>query len=73
MKKFKRLILRLGLIFVILGIITISVTYLVIAPDLPDVESLRDVQLQVPLRVYIEDLKLISVFGEKRRFPVRFE
>ena len=73
MKRFKKLILRLGLISVVLGIITISVTYLVIAPDLPDVESLRDVQLQVPLRVYSEDGKLISVFGEKRRIPVSFD
>jgi penicillin-binding protein 1A len=46
---------------------------MVIAPDLPDVESLKDVQLQVPLRVYSEDGRLISVFGEKRRIPVTFE
>jgi penicillin-binding protein 1A len=46
---------------------------MVVAPDLPDVETLRDVQLQVPLRVYSQDGKLISVFGEKRRIPVRIE
>ena len=70
MKKLFKLILRLGLISGLLGIITISVTYLIVAPDLPDVESLRDVQLQVPLRVYSEDGRLISVFGEKRRTPI---
>jgi len=47
------------------------VTYLVVAKDLPDVETLRDIQLQVPLRVYTQDSKLISVFGEKRRIPVQ--
>ena len=73
MKRFKRLILRISLTCVVLGIVAVLVTYLVIAPDLPDVESLRDVQLQVPLRVYSEDGKLISVFGEKRRIPVSFE
>jgi penicillin-binding protein 1A len=31
---------------------------------------LREVQLQVPLRVFSTDGKLISVFGEKRRIPV---
>jgi penicillin-binding protein 1A len=41
--------------------------------DLPDVETLRDVQLQVPLRVYTRDRKLISVFGEQRRIPVAIE
>jgi penicillin-binding protein 1A len=69
-KKLFRVIFRLGLISILLGIITVSITYMVIAPDLPDVNSLRDVQLQVPLRVFSEDGKLISVFGEKRRIPI---
>lgn len=73
MKRVFKLILRLGLISLVLGLLAISVTYLVVAPDLPDVDSLRDVQLQVPLRVYSEDGKLISVFGEKRRIPVRIQ
>ena len=73
MKKLFKLILRLGIISSILGIIAISVTYLIVAPDLPDVESLRDVQLQVPLRVYSKDGRLISVFGEKRRIPIPIE
>jgi len=55
------------------GIATIGITYLVLEPDLPDVETLRDVQLQVPLRVFSEDGKLIGIFGEKRRIPVTVE
>ncbi|WP_258867939.1 transglycosylase domain-containing protein [Alkalilimnicola ehrlichii] len=43
------------------------------APKLPEVESLRDVKLQVPLRVYSQDGKLISEFGEQRRAPLRYE
>jgi penicillin-binding protein 1A len=38
--------------------------------QLPSVKTLRDVQLQTPLRVYTLDGKLISQFGEKRRIPV---
>jgi penicillin-binding protein 1A len=45
----------------------------VIAPDLPDVQTLRDVHLQVPLRVYTADHRLIQVFGEKRRIPVSID
>ncbi|MEX2480572.1 MAG: penicillin-binding protein 1A [Gammaproteobacteria bacterium] len=41
-----------------------------IVPQLPSVESLRDVQLQTPLRVFSADDKLIAEFGEKRRLPV---
>ena len=71
MKKLIRSIFRLFLFSAVLGLITVSVTYLIVAKDLPDVETLRNVQLQVPLRVYTKDGKLISVFGEKRRIPVK--
>ncbi|MGQ0658661.1 MAG: penicillin-binding protein 1A [Chromatiales bacterium] len=40
-------------------------------PGLPAVETLRDVRLQVPLRVYTQDGALIGEFGEKRRIPLR--
>lgn len=73
MKKFLKWTLRLGAVGVMLGVLAIGVTYLVVAPDLPDVETLRDVRLQVPLRIYSEDGRLISVFGEKRRIPVAIE
>lgn len=73
MKKVFRLIFRILLISILLGLVTVSVTYLVVSKDLPDVETLRDIQLQVPLRVYTHDGKLISVFGEKRRIPVSID
>jgi penicillin-binding protein 1A len=71
LKKLFKWIFRIVLVSALLGAITLLVTYLVIAPDLPDVETLREVKLQVPLRVYTEDGRLISVFGEKRRSPAR--
>lgn len=54
----------------VLGFSAIGIAWLVFEPDLPDVETLRDVQLQVPLRVYSQDHKLIGLFGEMRRVPV---
>jgi len=39
-------------------------------PQLPDVNTLREVHLQTPLRVYTADGELIAEFGEKRREPV---
>ena len=44
-----------------------------VSKDLPPVESLRDVQLQIPLRVYTSDGELIAEYGEKRREPVEIE
>ncbi|PID42511.1 MAG: peptidase [Gammaproteobacteria bacterium] len=51
------------------GVIASSI-YLYLAPKLPDVDQLRTTQLQVPLRIYSSDRKLISEFGEKRRIPI---
>ena len=47
--------------------------YLYLSPKLPSVESIRDVQLQVPLRIYTSDNVLIGEFGEMRRKPIKFE
>ena len=44
--------------------------YYRISPSLPDVQQLRDVQLQMPLRVYTADGDLIAEYGEKRREPI---
>lgn len=35
-------------------------------------DSLRSIQLQIPLRVYSSDQKLIAEFGEMRRTPIQF-
>lgn len=44
-----------------------------LGPDLPDVAALRDVHLQVPLRIYSRDGKLIAQIGEQRRIPLNYE
>ena len=41
-----------------------------VVPGLPDIETLRDVQMQVPLHIYTSDGSLIAEFGEKRRDPI---
>ena len=56
-----------------LGALALAGAYAWVAPDLPSIDSLRQVQLQVPLRVYSTEGKLIAEFGEKRRTPVAFE
>lgn len=60
-------------ICVLLGLGSIFGLYLYIKPSLPDVTTLREVELQTPMLVYSADGKLISQFGEKRRIPVSYE
>ncbi|MEH6589191.1 MAG: penicillin-binding protein 1A [Halioglobus sp.] len=44
-----------------------------LSPGLPDVETLRDVKLQTPMRVYTREGDLIGQFGEQKRSPLKFE
>ncbi|HEY4582884.1 MAG TPA: penicillin-binding protein 1A [Lysobacter sp.] len=76
MPRFRRL-LRWALFatagLIVLGLIGAGALYAVIAPKLPDVETLRDVQLQEPMYVYSKDGRLMALFGETRRYPVDIE
>jgi len=73
----KRKILRYLSILTVLGIggclITVSCIYLYLSPKLPSVEELKEIQLQIPLRIHSQDFKIIAEFGEKKRSPVSFE
>lgn len=53
-------------------LLSFSGAYLYLSPSLPSVDSLRTIQLQIPLRVYSSDAKLIAEFGEMRRSPIAF-
>ncbi|MDP3704914.1 MAG: penicillin-binding protein 1A [Legionellaceae bacterium] len=59
-----------SLFFLIL--VGISCLYLYAESELPDVNSLKTVQLQVPLRIYTQDGLLIQEYGEKRRSPLPY-
>jgi penicillin-binding protein 1A len=71
------LLKRWWLIFAGVGLFLISLfvlgIYFLIVPNLPSVESLKDVRFQVPLRVYTRDLKLVAEFGEKKRAPLKYD
>ena len=51
----------------------ISAVYLYLTPQLPDIQSLKQIELQIPLRIYTEDGQLISEFGEQRRKPLEYK
>ena len=72
-----RRLLRWALIasvaLVLLGAIALGTLYFLIAPKLPDVETLRTVEMQEPMYVYARDGRLMALFGETRRYPVDIE
>ncbi len=71
-KWFKRILIAIFSL-TLLGIGTIVAAYYYVLPDLPDVNSLKTVKLQTPLRIYSDDGLLISQFGEKRRVPIEYQ
>lgn len=68
-----RWIRRLIILFIVLAIITVSGVLYYMEYQLPDIEALNSVQLQVPLQVYTSDNKLMATFGEKRRVPIPYD
>jgi len=64
--------LMLGVIGALAGAIAIGAAYYYLEPELPDIDNLREVRLQVPLKVFSHDGGLIAEFGEKRRNPLNF-
>ncbi len=61
------------LFFFVLGLIFFAGLSWYLLPQLPDIGKLRDIKLQVPLRIYSQDDSLIAEFGEKRRRPISIE
>lgn len=72
MKFIKYLLVTIA-VMTLLGVGSVVALYYYVKPDLPSVETLRDVRLQVPMQVYTADGKLISQFGEQRRTPKRLD
>ena len=70
-------LLRIGFIgffsVSVLAIVAVLGSYVFLAPGLPDVASLKEVRLQTPLRIYSADHKLMAVYGQIRRKPLRYE
>ncbi|WP_293267403.1 penicillin-binding protein 1A [Neptunomonas sp.] len=73
LKSLFRFALILGLIGLLLGAAAVFGLYQHFAPRLPDVETLRDIKFQTPLKVLSADGKLIAEFGEKKRIPITYD
>jgi penicillin-binding protein 1A len=71
----RRLRIAATVIVSIAGLIGLAflATFYYLKPTLPDVAVLRDVRLQLPLRVYSRDGRLLAQIGEQRRVPVTWE
>ncbi|MEC7865883.1 MAG: PBP1A family penicillin-binding protein [Pseudomonadota bacterium] len=51
----------------------ISSLNIYISDKLPEAQEIREIELQVPLKIFTADNKLIGEFGEKRRSALKFD
>ena len=52
---------------------TVIGAYYYVEPGLPEAETIRDIPLQIPLRIFSRDRRLIEEVGERRRVLVEFD
>ncbi|HVI58689.1 MAG TPA: penicillin-binding protein 1A [Luteimonas sp.] len=73
MSRFRRWLRWIVIAFLaaaLLGGLALATLYFVVSSRLPDVQSLRHVELQEPMYVYARDGRLMALFGETRRYPI---
>ena len=70
MKNFFGILFRVFLSTGVAGVCALAVIVLYTNAQLPPVNDLEEIQLQVPLKIYTADGKLIGEYGEKRRTPI---
>jgi len=74
-RKLRWLVLLLGLS--VTGSLAIAAgvigAYYYVAPSLPKAETIRDIPLQIPLRIFSRDGRLIEEVGERRRMLVQYD
>jgi len=76
MSRFRRLLRWTLITFLILalaGVVGLGVLYYTVSSKVPDVQALRNVELQEPLYIYASDGRLMGLYGEIRRYPVRID
>jgi len=71
----RTLIIALGFssISAIGGLTGVIGAYYYVQPSLQSAETIRDIPLEVPLRIFSRDGYLISEIGERKRIPVTYE
>ncbi len=76
MKRITKLVPKFLYIVTLFTIITamgITGLYLAVGPDLPAVDTIRQIRLQTPMSVYSKDGQLINEFGDIRRIPITLD
>ena len=64
-------LIRLFVILFLLVVMSVSSLNIFIDSKLPNEQTIRDIELQIPLKIYSSDRKLIGEFCEQRRTALK--
>ncbi|MDH3350124.1 MAG: penicillin-binding protein 1A [Gammaproteobacteria bacterium] len=67
------IVVGLGVCATIGGVAAVVGAYYYVEPALPAAEKIRDIPLQIPLRIFSRDGRLISEIGERRRVLITYD
>lgn len=76
MKRITKLVpkfLYIVTLFTIMAAMGFTGLYLAVGPDLPAVDTIRQIRLQTPMSVYSKDGQLMNEFGDIRRIPITLD
>ena len=65
-------ILRLFLLLLQFAFLFIGIIYLIFSRDLPKIETITEIKLTNPMRIYAADGELLGLFGTEKRQIVKF-
>ena len=66
-------ILRISLVLLQFVFMVIGAVYLIFSKDLPKIETITEIKLTSPMRIYSADNQLIGLFGTEKRQIVGYE
>jgi penicillin-binding protein 1A len=62
----------LAIITTIAGVAGVIGAYYFVAPGLPAAQTIRDIPLQIPLRIFSRDGYLVEEIGQRRRILIQW-
>src|SRR5210317_1838635 len=63
----------LAVVTTIAGVAGVIGAYYFVAPGLPAAQTIRDIPLQIPLRIFSRDGHLIEEIGQRRRILIKYD
>ncbi len=66
-------LLSVGFVLAVTMAVGLALYASTLLPNLPTVEEIRQIPLNIPLRIYSSDQKLIAEYGNERRIPVTLD